>query len=198
MPDGPSGVKNMLHIQFAGLGPAIVWVVASLWQQWGWFYVSPPAITCDFNQYPAYATWTIVATLVIVAASGVLYLWIGLRQAGPGRPGSIVLGVGLAISFLFGLAASLFQILLFTGLQGLGGPLPTAPHLVNEIFLLAVFVLPPIAGLCSVFIANSQAALERVGRVNRGRLAFGVAAGVTLLAPIAAYLVVGANCANSL
>lgn len=184
-------------VQLAGVGLAILWVAASLWQQWSWTNVSFTAITCGQARFPAYTAWTVVTTLVVVGVSALFYLKLGVRPGHPERAGSVITGIGLGVSLAIGLVPLVPILALFTGPDGLGGPLPTVTEAIDEFFVLAVFVGPPIAGITSLFAAHSRTALARMGRANRARLSFAIAAGLSALSLVTAYAALAINCWNA-
>jgi hypothetical protein len=197
MTDNAEPPKPERSVQLAGVGLAILWVAASLWQQWSWTYVSPPAISCGQAGFVVFKVWAVVTTVIVVVVSAVFHLKVGVRPGHPERAGSVITGVGLGISLAIGLVPLFFIVILFTGLEGLGGPPPTATNVVNEVFLLAMYIGPPIAGIASLFVSHSEATLARMGRVNRARLSFAIAGGLSALSLVAAYAVVAVNCGNA-
>jgi hypothetical protein len=179
-------------MRFAGIGLALVWVAASLWQQWSWTLTSFGAITCGQAAFPVYTTWTVVTTIVIVIVSALFHLGVVADRAR--RSGSVIISTGLVLSLTIGVVVLVPIFALFTGQKGLGGPLPTIREAIDEAFVLGMFIGPPIAGIVSVVVARSQTVLRKIGRARRARLAFGIAAGLTALSFVAAYGAVALNC----
>ncbi len=177
----------------ASFALAILLVAASLWQQWSWSNVTATAITCGQARFPAYTGWGIATTLVTVAISAVYYLRFAVRPGLPDRFSSLLIAVGLGVSVLVGVVMLLPILLVFTGPEGLGGPLPTLTQALDEFFVLGMYVGPPVAGIVGVVIARSQTTLMG-DRRKRVRIAFAVAAGGSVLSFLAAYSAVALNC----
>lgn len=154
-------------------------------------------ITCSQAKFPVYATLAIVSTAVMVIVMAMLLLRIGVRSGHAERSGFVVAGVGLGISFVLGLLPLGFSLLLIASTQGLESPPVTLGRVLDEFLALGLFVAPPAAGVVSLFVAQSETVLEKLGSVERARFSFVIAAGVVVLWFAATYLAVAANCGSA-
>ncbi len=175
-----------------------IWFLASLWQLWNWINVSASAVTCAEPRVPIYALSTPLTTIVIIIVSALFHLAISPHAAGRDRAGGAIAMIGMGLSAVVGSFPVFILIVLIAGTLGHGDVPVTVPRILDEVFVLGFFAVPPIAGIVAIAIQWSGQTRRGPDAKRNGVSPFAISAGVLLLWLIATYFAVATNCGGFL